>query len=329
MQTPRLCIDGRAAAEFQGQGLVAQELIDQLVAAQGETAGSPWVERHRTVLLSHPDQVFAGQLKRYDTRKRIGSSFLYGAWEKNFVQTSQIAAFHRFRPADRLEPRLDCPTITTLLPAVRGLPNGPANRGDRERFVVPSQRDKRFFCEVMAVPDDLVKVGRPSVRRFVHFETKPSASIGGTVLLLCDARREFDFRKLRQIVGSQYPHLQVHTITLDDSAALSPKAWIKSLQFASLAFYLTERAFDWPFPALEALYFDVPVIFMDGHPALNELLPVSPLRLSKYLTDFTTFSQLRRSVVEARERLERSGSFEPLGLAAQYRDLYAGLETPA
>lgn len=326
MQTPRLCIDGRAASEFDGQGLVAQELIDQLVAAQGEEAGSPWVERHRTVLLSHPEQIFSGQLKRFDTRKKIGSSFLYSAWERNFVQTSHITAFHRFRPSDRLEPRLECPTLTTLLPSSRGLRGGADSAGTGETFVVPSPRDRSLLCQELSIDESRVRITRPSVRRFVHFEEKMTSSIGGTILFLTDGKRDFDLGKLRQIVSSQYPQFAIHVMAIDYTPSLMPKAWMKAVQFASLVFYLTERPFDWPFPALEALYFDVPVIFMDNHNALSEALPVSPLRLSRYLTDFTPFNSLRRMVTEAREQLDRAGTFEALRFARQYRDLYASLD---
>ena len=76
MHTPRLCIDGRAAKEFAAAGIVAQEVIDQLVSSQGEQGelACDWVEKKRTVLLSHPDQIFSGQLRRFDTKMTIGLS---------------------------------------------------------------------------------------------------------------------------------------------------------------------------------------------------------------------------------------------------------------
>src|SRR5687767_9401035 len=115
VQTPRLCIDGRAAADFRFRGLIAQEVIDELVACLGEEPTScDWLEKRRTVLLSHPGQSFSGQLKRYDTTVGIRSTPLHWLWERSFLKRSGVSAFHRFRPADRLHPFPDVPTLTTL-----------------------------------------------------------------------------------------------------------------------------------------------------------------------------------------------------------------------
>ncbi|MEZ4749664.1 MAG: hypothetical protein R3B54_03260 [Bdellovibrionota bacterium] len=324
MHTPRLCIDGRAAAEFETQGLVAQELIDQLVAAQGHPhAGSEWVEKRRTVLLSHPSQVFSGQLKRFDTKRRIGSSFFYSAWEKHFVESSSITAFHRFRPADRMEPFLECPTITTVLPAYRSLGATLPTAPESHRFVVPSQRDATLLNEECRIPEEQIRVIRPSARRYVHFADESPTSYEGQILFLTDGGGELDLRKLQHVVSGQYPQLPLRTFKFSEAREFSAKQWMKTLQFTSLCFYLTERAFDWPFLALESLYFNVPVIFMDKHSALSELLPLSPLRLSQYLTDFTTSSQLREAVENARTHLSDQGVLQQHHQALNYTQLYA------
>lgn len=324
MHTPRLCIDGRAAAEFESQGLVAQELIDQLVAAQGHPqAGSEWVEKRRAVLLSHPSQVFSGQLKRFDTKRRIGGSFFYSAWEKHFVESSSITAFHRFRPADRMEPFLDCPTITTVLPAYRSLGAALPPIPQNHRFVVPSKHDASLLQEHYKIAEEQIHVILPSVRRYVHHTNETEGSYEGQILFLTDGGRELDLRKLQHVVSGQFPQLPLRTFQFGDAREFSAKQWKKTLQYTSLCFYLTERAFDWPFLALEALYFSVPVIFMDRHSALSELLPLSPLRLSQYLTDFTSSSQLRETVDNARLHLSDQGVLREHYQALKYTQLYA------
>lgn len=326
MHTPRLCIDGRAAIEFDTQGFIAQELIDQLVSAQGDpSAASDWVEQKRAVLLTHPDQVFSGQLKRFDTRKRIGSSFFYWAWEKHFVENANISAFHRFRPADRLEPVLSCPTITTVLPPRRGLGASHIAPTPNHRFVVPSETDKATLQRCYGLSDEKIVVALPNARRYVHFAEQRSVGPDGPILLLVDGSKGFDLKKLEAILGSQYPHLPTRTLNLNESRKFSPKGWSEILQHTSLCFYLTEQAFDWPFLALEALYYDVPVIFMDNHPALSEMLPLSPLTLSRYLTHFLTSTKLKTVVSEARAKIQSVGGFDEHSLARQYRDIYSDL----
>ena len=117
MHNKRLCIDGRAAMECASQGAIAKELIDQLVSAQVES------DENSPVLLSHPEQHFDGEFERFDTRKKIGHTFFYSAWEKNFLETANIDAFHRIRPIDRILGHHPCPTVTTLLPPKRKLPS--------------------------------------------------------------------------------------------------------------------------------------------------------------------------------------------------------------
>ncbi len=69
VQSRRLCIDGRAVSEFSSLGMLSGELIDQWVSALGEEGTTfDWIEKHRMVLLSHPNQVFFGsQLRLCDS----------------------------------------------------------------------------------------------------------------------------------------------------------------------------------------------------------------------------------------------------------------------
>ena len=138
LHTPRLCIDGRPAYQFGPRGLMAQEVIDQLVSGHGEgKASSEWIEKKRTVLLAHPSQAFNGQLKRFDTKKKISCSLLYWFWEKQFAKHANIIRFHRFRSVDNVNPALKIPTITTLLPSKGRLPFFVSRRTNQD-YVVPS-----------------------------------------------------------------------------------------------------------------------------------------------------------------------------------------------
>lgn len=222
-----------------------------------------------------------------------------------------------------MEPFLDCPTITTVLPAYRSLgatlPPVPENHS----FVVPSQHDAVLLHEHCNISESQIRVVLPSARRYVHFADLNRPSYDGQILFLTDGGRELDLRRLQHVVSGQYPQLPLRTLHFNEVREFSAKQWMKTLQFSFLVFYLTERAFDWPFLALEALYFSVPVVFMDRHSALAELLPLSPLRLSQYLTDFISASQLRESVDLARTHLADQGVLQQHHQALNYTRLYA------
>lgn len=325
-QTPRLCIDGRAAAEFANYGLMAQELIDQLVSSQGEEQSSSWMERQQTVLLSHPGQVFAGQLRRFNTERKIGTSPFYWAWEKNFVKSAQLGAFHRFRPANGVSPRLGCFTVTTLFPPQRGF--FPLFARPREHFVVPSNHDRKVIQKKYRLPESWIHVVHPCARRYVHFSDPPVKEAGWILFLMGNHKESIDLKKLRRVLTHQYPKLRHKFIKLHKGSCLTSVDWLRCLGQTQLCVYLTEALCDWPFLALEALYFGIPTIFLDGHSALKECLPDSPLRLSRFLVEQPKASEVIRWVKEARGVLESVGCFAPLGLAKQYHAIYAHCEAP-
>jgi len=324
--TPRLCIDGRAASDFASRGMMAQEVIDQLVSAQGEpNLENEWVDRQRTVLLSHPGQIFSGQLKRFETRRKIGRSPLYWLWEKNFVKSSNISVLHRFVPADRIGRLHQCPTITTVLPAeTNGLVRFPAPRKEGQAFVVPSEGDKKTLEKKYRIVEEQMFVVRPSVRRYVHFTQIPQATSEGLVLLLVGDRFEkTQLKKLERIVSTRYPALTRKKISLKNTEEFAPTRWVKTLQETKLCFYLTDASFDWPTLALESIYWGIPTIFMDGHAALSELLPQSGLSLSRYLIEHLDFSGLALELTKAQDALAQQGRFEPLALAKNLREVYS------
>lgn len=323
VHTPRLCIDGRAAAKYPVRGLIAQEVIDQLVAAGGEPdVASEWIDRRRIVLLTHRKQVFSGQLRRFDTRVGLSRSPLHWLWEKRFVRDANISAFHRFRPADQLFPRHGCHTFTTVLPPKTGLPFFVSRRSENH-YIVPSRRDAGLLEKGYHVPANQVSVVRPSVRRYVHFTERPKAPGDGTLLLLTggpgDAK---DLRKLTSVISDTFPHLPRKTLSLRRESDVTPVTWAKHLEGVQLCFYLNAPPFDWATLALEALFWGIPTIFLDRNATLAEILPHSPLKLSRFLVDQPDLAVLRQEALQARESLLTQGIFAPLSLAKQYTEIY-------
>lgn len=326
MHTPRLCIDVRAAAEFAAAGMVAQEVVDQLVAAQGEPgASSEWLERARTVLVAHKGQLFSGQLKRFDTGRRIGRSPLYWLWERSLVRGAKVSAFHRFRPIDRLAPHHACQTLTTVLPAARKLPFFLSRRGNH-RLVVPSEKDARLLRESYHFPEDRIHVVRPGVRRFIHFTPAPKRPVDGRILFVGGrGMKRSDQKRLEAAIRATMPETPSKRLRLARRADLSPQAWAEHLKEARLVVYLETAPFDWATLALESLYWGVPTLFADGNRALAELLPGSPLSLSRFLVDPPDAKTLKRQTDGARIKLKAAGAFDPYQLARQYRAIYATL----
>ncbi len=321
MHTPRLCIDARAAADFAYQGLLAQEVIDQLVSAGGEPdASTEWIEKARTVLITHPGQVFAGQLRRFDTRRRVGRSPFYWVWERHFVKHAAISAFHRFRPIDRLSPGHKCQTVTTVLPPAGRMPFFLSRKGN-QRFVVPSQKDALLLEKQYGVPESRIVSVPPGVRRFVHFTEGPRQTGEGTIVFL--AGPGSDGERAIPIISALYPQLVPKVLPLKRRMDLSPKAWLKELQGARLFVYLTKKPFDWPTLALETLYWGIPTVFSDEHNALTECLPQSRLRLSRFLADQPDLGVMKKLAEDARFTLFKKGLFDALLLARQYKDIYS------
>lgn len=324
VHTARLCIDGRIASEAPGRGLIAQEVIDQLVSGRGEgEASTPWIEKHRTVLLSHPHQVFSGQLKRHDTAKNTPSGILSYFWERRFLQTAEISAFHRFRPIDRLKPTPRCATVTTLLPATQSLPFF-LSRRTNQFYVVPSQADRKILTKNYQVDSDQVFVHTPTIRRALSFIEKPSVGDEEYLLvILGDKDGRERFKKIRHILKDRFSHLKFKVLNLGDRETLHMTTWAKLLANTKLCLYLQSQEFDWATLALESLYFGVPTLITDTHPTLNELLPHTHLRLSQFLLDMPEIAELRLKSQTARVQLDAAGAFDPFGLAKQYAKTYA------
>jgi hypothetical protein len=323
LHTPRLCIDGRAAQDLGPRGLIAQEVIDQLVAGMGEgNASSEWIEKKRTVLLTHPKQVFTGQLKRYDTKIKVGRTPIYWVWEKNFAKTANISTFHRFRPIDKLNPSLPIPTITTILPALGNLPFFISRRANQQ-YIVPSTADAKLLEKKYQIAQDQITIFRPSIRRYVHFvEPLKRAAEGFILFLVMDKKELKNLKRLTQVLMTAYPNIPHKIIKLKDSTNVTPLQWMKLLQNTKLCVYLGSQPFDWATLALESTYWNIPTLFSDANHALSELLPASPLKLSNFLVEQPKFSKMKELAAEAKSTLNEQGIFSSLAMAEQYSGLY-------
>lgn len=330
VHTPRLCLDGRTASDFPLQGMVAQEVIDQLVAAKGEPgASSEWLEKQRVVLLTHADQVFSGQLKRHDTKARVGKMPWHWWWEKQFVRRAPITAFHRFRPADCIGPAHDCPTFTTLLPPKTSMPFFLSRRKGGAYFV-PSQKDSEEIGRHYGIPAEQVTVLTPGVRRYVFYSEAPKVLSEGSVLILSGSESGYtDFSRLTKVISTAFPRLPKKFINLRKKAPSTAEQWTNALQNVRVVFYLAAPSFDWATLPLESLFWKIPTVFLDQNRTLSELLPQSGLKLSRFLIDQPDLATLDKETEKARPALFLKGVYDSLGLAKQYAEAFRRIEIPA
>ncbi len=202
--TPRLCIDSRTAVEMPQTGILAQELVDQLVAAKEEQEASEWIQKQRTVLLSHPGQVFSGQLRRYETKRKVGTSPLYWLWEKEFVKTSGISFFHRFRAIDQMNVACAITTLTTVLPPQKRMPFF-LTRRPNQYFCVPSEKDRVQLSEQYQIAVERIFLVRPTLRRFVHFQALAKTEKPTALFLIGDRENKVQINRLLKVVKNRFP----------------------------------------------------------------------------------------------------------------------------
>lgn len=320
MHTPRLCIDTRVRTSL--GGLVAEEVVNSLVSANGdEGASSPWLEKSRTVLLSNPNQVFSGQLKKHETKLGVAWSPLHILWERHFEKNAAISAIHRFRPVDKLTSS-QVPTITTVLSPKKALPLFVSRRRNHH-YVVPSEGDLKILEKNYRVSRDHLTVVRPGPRRYVHFTDPVTFPDEGGILLVWDGKKSLE--KLQHVLSLRYRHFPIKVLSLDKKSPFTPAMWTKHLGSSKLCLYLVSEPFDWAMLALEAFYFRIPTIFSDDNSTLTELLPHSALALSRFLIDQPELADIRKATDGAHAELEGKGIFDPLATARQYRDIYEKL----
>ncbi len=323
MHTPRLCIDGRCDRR-KHSSLVAEEIVNQLVASHGDAeAGNEWVDKGRTVLLAHPDQVFEGQWRRYNTKMHVGISPIYWAWERNFVQEASLTVFQKFRSSDRLGLGLPCTSLTTVL-SPGSIPKAFQWASTRQVFVVPSHQDRTELSNDKKIPVDQIHVIHPTIRRYCHFAETPDLKSEGQILVIHDGRSRYR-QALTSILNDRFPSRPIRVISAKNRAEFEPPVWLDTLRQTLFAFYLVETPFDWATAALETIYWGIPTFFQNEHGPLNELLPSSPLRLSQFLIDQPDISTLKGIATSAYQTLEECGVFEPLAYARQFKGIYESL----
>jgi len=304
---------------------MTQELIDQLVAANGEEGASEWIQKQRTVLLSHPGQVFSGQLRRYETKRKIGTSPLYWLWEKEFVKTAGISFFHRFRAIDQMNAACAIMTLTTVLPPRKKLPFF-ITRRPNQYFCVPSEKDLVFLQEKYQIAKDRIFTAKPAIRRFLHFQELPKVEKPIALFLVGEKENPSQLARLLKVVKSRFPHLENKVIVMKNKDILGPKVWLNLLANTELCFYLTTKPFDWGTLALETLFYKIPTVFNEENGCLRESLPSTSLTLNRFLIEQPEKEVLVRETEKAHERLQALGAFQPLALATQYREIYEKIE---
>ncbi len=326
MHTPRLCIDARAGQEMAAMGAIAQEAVDQLVAGWGEDeTSSEWIEKRRVVVLSHPDQVFSGQLKRHDTALGLARSPWHWIQHRHFCRDSGISIFHGFHPIDRCTPSWGLPTLTTLLPPVKRLPFF-LSRKSEHHYLVPSEKDALLLKKRYLIPDSQVTTLLPATRRYVHFTDRPTRKEEGSLLLVTGGPVPQKLQqRLFKGISEKYPKLPKRALSLRQVNQLSAMDWRKKLEDTRLLIYLVSSPFDWATLPLEAIYWGIPTVFLDEHAALNELLPQSRFRLSRFLVDPPSLKELDIVAERDRTTLEERDCFDELAFAKSYRDAYRKL----
>jgi hypothetical protein len=302
-------------------GILNQELIDQLVAANGEQEASDWIQKQRTVLLSHPGQVFSGQLRRYETKRTIGTSPLYWLWEKEFVKTAGISFFHRFRAVDQMNVACAITTLTTVLPPKRKLPFF-LTRRPNHYFCVPSEFDSKLLQNQFHISSERIYVAKPTIRRFLHFQQLAPMEKPVALFLVEDKKNQEQLTKLLRIVKMRYPNWESKIVAVKNKEPVGPKLWAELLSNAQICFYLCSKPFDWGTLALESLFFKIPTVFGEENHALTEILPQSSLTLNKFLLGNPSREELNKETEAAWCALKSMSLFDPLCLASQYKEFY-------
>lgn len=324
-QTPRLCIDSRTAQEMPQTGFLAQELIDQLVAANGEQEASEWIQKNRTVLLSHPGQVFSGQLRKYETKRKVGNSPFYWLWEKEFVKTAGLSSFHRFRAIDQINAACAITTLTTVLPPRRKLPFF-ITRRPNQFFCVPSLKDKNLLSSQFEISPERIFISKPSIRRFLHFHHLERRELSKRPLALFIVDSQTDkskVAKLSRVVKTRFPKWETKTLSLKNKEQFSPQSWKEILLETQACFYLCEKPFDWGSLALECLFYKIPTVFSEENSCLQEILSPLGIPLTRFLIEQPDEESLIKNAEVVHNHLDECGVFDPLGMAHQYRDIYS------
>ncbi len=286
LHTPRLCVDARVSPRWGQAGHEVGEFVDEMAAFHGEEE-SVWVNRHRTVFLTLPRQVFTGPWKRYNTRVGPTGWALSQAWERQWLRRAPVSFFHRFRPFGFAAEKLTKPVLTTWLPSHQ-LPLSPKIRaGAWEQHVVPSMTDKAWFLtHAEGVIASSVHVVTPGPRRFLTFHRAKKSPSPHTLLVVSEDRKpSLRIKKAADVWISERAHRDVVFISLKDTGATAPQAWIALLANAELMAYEVTRPLDSGMLAWEAFSWGIPVLFSDKHATLAETNRSPLWSLESFLND--------------------------------------------
>lgn len=316
-----LGIDGRASREFPSRAFLSEELISQLSADSSSAGGSCCDVAEHAVLISHPKQSAPSELARISTKFRIRHSPLNWFWERKLVRSGAIGTLHRFRPVDRVSPVHSVSTITTLLPAIRRLPLF-FPKTLAQHYVVPSESDATLLERRYRVPRRQVSVVYPSIRSAVQNETWDEFEEGCFLFLVGHSEQNVSLGKLLKVVADRFPATRQRVLRLDRRGLPPVSQWLKLLKQTKVCFYLATGPFDWATLFLESLYVGIPTLFSDGHAALRELLPGSPLRLNRFLVEQPEVTALRSHSLDARDALTAKGIMDASLLSRQYIEIY-------
>ncbi len=322
LHTPRLCIDTRVSPLWGQSGHEVDEFVDELAAYHGDEE-SPWVNRHRTVLLSNKGQVSPGPWKRYDTRIPPTGWLVPFAWERRFVRRAPVTFMHRFRPFGFAAEKLSKPTLTTWLPSHRVPLHSKVRGHSQEQYVVPSHADKTWFLDhSVGVKESMVHVVQPGPRRFLYFNEVPRQEKPRTMLIVGDVRgSSVRLIKAAENWKAAATGREILFLSQNDLKTTGPKPWVTLLGRAEMLVYDVQRPFDSGMLAWEAILTGVPVLFPEHHGVLSGWDSECPWSLETFIENPSAMSS-PEFWLAARKRLETLPKPEPLHLVRDYAAIY-------
>lgn len=322
LHTPRLCIDTRFSPRWGQAGHEVGEFVDELAAYHGDEE-SPWVNRHRTVLLSNRGQIFAGPWKRYDTRVRPTGWAFPHYWERRFIERAPVSFIHRFRPFGFAAEKLGKPTLTTWLPSHRIPLHAKIRGGAWEQHVVPSAADKAWLlAHSLDITPNSVHIVTPGPRRFLFFDETPRDARPHLAIVITDGRTSsLRLNKALERWRAHRADRETLFVGLDDLKTTAPRSWAVLLSRAELVVYDVARPLDAAMLAWEAITREIPLLFPAGQRVLSEWDSHETWSLENFVRHPDDYATEAYATV-ARARLDTALKPQPLDMVKHYAALY-------